>query len=107
MRLETYKSNDKFEAEISDKLTSSDSSPHFRELLSEIKQSSCKVIVLDLANLDWIDSAGLGMLILTKELAEKEELELVLRLPRGHLEVTSGAWPLREDSQYRGLNKLR
>jgi len=84
MRLETYKSNDKFQAEISDKLTSSDLT-NFRELLSEIKQSSCKVIVLDLTNLDWIDSAGLGMLILAKELAEKEELELVLRSPRGHV----------------------
>ena len=80
MRLETYKSNNKFEAEISDKLTSSDLS-NFRELLSEIKQSTCKVIVLDLDNLEWIDSAGLGMLILAKELAEKEELELVLRSP--------------------------
>ena len=84
MRLETYKSNDRFEAEISDKLTSSDLS-NFRELLSEIKQSPCKVIVLDLNNLDWINSAGLGMLILAKELAEKEELELVLRSPRGHV----------------------
>ena len=84
MRLETYKSNNKFEAEISDKLTSSDLSS-FRELLSEIKQSACKVIVLDLNNLDWIDSAGLGMLILAKELAEKEEMELVLRSPKGHV----------------------
>jgi anti-anti-sigma factor len=84
MRLETYKSNNKLEAEISDKLTSSDLSS-FRELLSEIKQSACKVIVLDLNNLDWIDSAGLGMLILAKELAEKEEMELVLRSPKGHV----------------------
>jgi anti-anti-sigma factor len=84
MRLETYKSNNKFEAEISDKLTSSDLSG-FRELLSEIKQSTCKVIVLDLNNLEWIDSAGLGMLILAKELTEKEDLELVLRSPKGHV----------------------
>lgn len=84
MRLETYKSNDRFEAELSDKLTSSDLS-QFRELLSQIKKSSSKVIVLDLENLDWIDSAGLGMLILAKELAEKEELELVLRSPKGHV----------------------
>ncbi len=84
MRLETYKSNDRFEAELSDKLTSSDLS-QFRELLSQIKKSSSKVIVLDLENLDWINSAGLGMLILAKELAEKEELELVLRSPKGHV----------------------
>jgi anti-anti-sigma factor len=84
MRLETYLSHERFEAGISDKLTSSDLS-NFRALLSEIKQSSRKVVVLDLSNLNWIDSAGLGMLILAKELAEKEELDLVLRSPRGHV----------------------
>ncbi len=84
MRLEKYLSNGKFEAGLSDKLTSSDLS-NFRELLSEIKQSTCKAVVLDLSNLDWIDSAGLGMLILAKELAEKEDMELVLRAPRGHV----------------------
>lgn len=84
MKLETHLSHDQFEAGISDKLTSSDLSK-FRGLLSEIRQSSRKVIVLDLRNLDWINSAGLGMLILAKELAEKEELDLVLRSPRGHV----------------------
>ena len=84
MRLETYKSNNKFEAEISDKLTSSDLS-NFRELLSEIKQSTCKVIVLDLDNLEWIELGRLGNAHTGKELAEKEELELVLRSPRGHV----------------------
>ena len=54
MRIETYKANDRFEAGISDKLTSSDLS-NFRGLLSEIQQSACKVIVLDLSNLDWIN----------------------------------------------------
>ena len=96
MRLETYRSNDRFEAEISDKLTSSDLS-NFRELLSEIKKSSSKLIVLDLGNLDWIDSAGLGMLILTKELAEKEEMELVLRSPRGHVKSLLELGRFRED----------
>ncbi len=84
MKLNIHVSKDSFEAQIADKLTSSDLSS-FRGLLSEIKQSACKDVVLDLGNLDWIDSAGLGMLILTKELAEKEELALVLRSPRGHV----------------------
>jgi anti-anti-sigma factor len=84
MRLETSLSKDSFEAGISDKLTSADLSK-FRALLSEIKKSARKVIVIDLANLDWIDSAGLGMLILAKELAEKDNLELVLRSPKGHV----------------------
>ena len=84
MKLNISVSRDRFEAKLDDKLTSSDLSA-FRELLSEIKKSACKDVVLDLGNLDWIDSAGLGMLILTKELAEKEELELVLHSPKGHV----------------------
>ncbi len=55
MKLETHLSHDRFEAGISDKLTSSDLSK-FRGLLSDIKQSSHKNVVLDLSNLDWIDS---------------------------------------------------
>ena len=84
MKLNLCVSKDKFEAEIGDKLTSSDLSA-FRDLLSEIKKSACRSVVLDFGNLDWIDSAGLGMLILAKELAEKEERTLVLRSPRGHV----------------------
>ena len=84
MRLETCLSDNRFEAGLSDKLTSSDLS-NFRALLSQIRQSACKAIVLDLSNLNWIDSAGLGMLILAKELAEKEEMDLVLRSPKGHV----------------------
>jgi anti-anti-sigma factor len=84
MKLKTHLSHDQFEAGISDKLTSSDLSS-FRGLLSEIRQSSRKVVVLDLSSLDWIDSVGLGMLLLAKELAEKEELSLVLRSPKGHV----------------------
>ncbi len=84
MRLEAHISHDRYEVELKDKLTSTDL-PSFRGMLSDIKRSSCKVVVLDLSDLDWIDSAGLGMLIVAKEHAEKENLELVLRSPRGHV----------------------
>lgn len=84
MKLETGLYNDRFEAGLRDKLTSADLAS-FRDLLSQIKQSKCKEVVLDLSNLEWINSAGLGMLILAKETAEKGELELVLRSPKGHV----------------------
>jgi anti-anti-sigma factor len=84
MKLETHSYKDRFEAGLSDSLTSADLTS-FRELLSQMKQSKCKLMVLDLSKLDWIDSAGLGMLILAKESAEKADLELVLRSPRGHV----------------------
>ncbi len=84
MRLDTYLSKDKFEAALSDRLTSSDLA-EFRELLTQIRQSGCKSVVIDLSQLNWINSAGLGMLILTKETAEKADLDLVLRSPKGHV----------------------
>jgi anti-anti-sigma factor len=39
--------------------------------------------VIDLKDLDWIDSAGLGMLLLARETAAKNNLQLVLRAPQG------------------------
>ena len=53
MRLEICTYDDRFEASLSDRLTAADLRA-FRELLSQIKISKCSVIVLDLANLDWI-----------------------------------------------------
>ena len=84
MILETCAYDDKFEASLSGKLTSADLGA-FRELLSRIKQSRCSVIVLNLANLDWIDSAGLGMLLLAKDAAAKDNFQLVLRSPQGNV----------------------
>lgn len=84
MRLDTYLSKERFEAELKDRLTSSDLG-EFRELLAQMRESGRKSVVLDLSELSWIDSAGLGMLILAKETAEKAELDLVLRSPKGHV----------------------
>ncbi len=50
-----------------------------------MKQTKCKTAILDLSGLNWINSAGLGMLILARETAEKSDLKLVLRSPRGHV----------------------
>jgi len=84
MRLEICTYGDRFEASLSDRLTSADLRA-FRELLSQIKISKCSVIVLDLADLDWIDSAGLGMLLLAREAALKDNFQLVLRSPQGNV----------------------
>ena len=84
MKIETYSRGDHFEVGLSDSLTSADLTT-FRELLTEMKQTKCKTAVLDLSKLNWINSAGLGMLILAKETAEKGDLQLVLSSPRGHV----------------------
>jgi anti-anti-sigma factor len=82
LKLQTYFFNDRFEAALGDSLTSADLNA-FRDLLAEMKKSKCKVMLLDLSNLNWIDSAGLGMLLLAKETSEKAGLDFVVRSPKG------------------------
>ena len=82
MKLDTSTDCDRFVASFSDRLTYTDLRA-FRDLLSQIKESECRLVVLDLANLNWIDSAGLGMLLLARDAAQKNDVKLVLRSPRG------------------------
>lgn len=83
MRVETCTyNNGRFEAALSGRLTSADLGD-FRELLSQIKESKCNLILIDLKDLHWIDSAGLGMLLLARDTAAKSNLEIVLRAPQG------------------------
>jgi len=82
MRVETLTCDERFEASLSDRLTHADLGA-FRDLLSQIKESKCSLVVIDLRSLHWIDSAGLGMLLLARDAAAKDNLQLVLRSPRG------------------------
>ncbi len=59
MRFETCTYHGKFDVALADQLTSAHFGD-FRELLSRIKESKCNLILIDLKNLDWIDSAGLS-----------------------------------------------
>ena len=82
MNVETCTYNGRFEVAFSGRLTSADLGD-FRELLSRIKESKCNLVLIDLKDLDWIDSAGLGMLLLARDTAAKSNLEIVLRAPQG------------------------
>ena len=84
MKVRTCTHDGSFEVALSGRLTSADLVT-FRELLSQIKESKCNLILIDLRDLDWIDSAGLGMLLLARETAAKSNLELVLRAPQGNV----------------------
>lgn len=79
MNVETCTYNGRFEAAFSGRLTSADLG---RELLSRIKERKCNILI-DLKDLQWIDSAGPGMLLLARDAAAKSNLELVLRGPQG------------------------
>ena len=76
---------------LSDELTFDDHGI-FRELLEQISSSGSTRCVLDLIDLNAIDSAGLGMLMIAFEASEKEHWEFVVSRPRGQvkrmLEIT-------------------
>lgn len=57
----------------------------FRDVINTIKMGKIKSITLDLANVDFIDSAALGMLLIAREEAEKTHVNLILQNPSGQI----------------------
>jgi anti-anti-sigma factor len=57
----------------------------FRTVLTAITDEKLQSISIDLANLDYIDSAGLGMLLLAREMAQEANVSLTLAHPRNQV----------------------
>jgi anti-anti-sigma factor len=57
----------------------------FREIADRLGASTDKIIVIELGGLDFIDSAGLGMLLIAREEARKKNRTLVLRGAKGQV----------------------
>jgi HptB-dependent secretion and biofilm anti anti-sigma factor len=57
----------------------------FKAIASRLFERQGKPIVIDLAKLEFIDSAGLGMLLIVREEADKAHRSLVLRGPCGQV----------------------
>jgi anti-anti-sigma factor len=57
----------------------------FKAIASRLLERQGKPIVIDLAKLEFIDSAGLGMLLIVREEADKAHRSLVLRGPCGQV----------------------
>lgn len=70
---------------IADKLTFEDHN-NFRELLKLMTANDHKSCVIDLHELQTIDSAGLGMLMIACETAEKAGIKFSLQKPMGQVE---------------------
>jgi anti-anti-sigma factor len=62
----------------------------FREVADRLAGSKDKTIVVDVAKLDFIDSAGLGMLLIAREEARKANRVLVLRGATGQVKRMFG-----------------
>lgn len=57
----------------------------FKAIATRLFENSGKPIVIDLASLEFIDSAGLGMLLIVRDEAGKASRKLILRSPNGQV----------------------
>ena len=62
----------------------------FKALIGSLLEGRGSPIVIDLSELDFIDSAGLGMLLLIRDEANKAARKLVLRGPIGQVKRMFG-----------------
>lgn len=59
--------------------------PVFRTMTTRLMQAKSSPSVIDLAGLQFIDSAGLGMLLVARDEAKRANRALVLRHPAGQV----------------------
>jgi anti-anti-sigma factor len=62
----------------------------FKAMTDRLFGGSDKSVTMDLAKLEFIDSAGLGMLLLARDVADKAGRKLVLRSPSGQVKRMFG-----------------
>ncbi len=74
-----------FEAKLSKKITFSDLDG-FREMVKRMVDSGSNSHIVDLADVEFIDSAGLGMLLLARDEISKKSSSLILKSPRGQVQ---------------------
>ena len=57
----------------------------FRELIEKLLDAESKRYTIDLRELEFIDSAGLGMLLLARDEAQRKQRGIALRRPSGQV----------------------
>ena len=62
----------------------------FKSLVTRLFEAKGSAVVIDLSKLEFIDSAGLGMLLLARDEAKKTNRALVLRGPGGQVKRMFG-----------------
>jgi HptB-dependent secretion and biofilm anti anti-sigma factor len=62
----------------------------FKTLVTRLFETKDAPVVIDLSKLEFIDSAGLGMLLLARDEAKKTNRSLVLRGPSGQVKRMFG-----------------
>lgn len=85
MEIREEKSGDTVTYHLKGRFTYSDHTS-FRGILAAIGTSGTRRIVFDFAPLEFIDSAGMGMLLLVNDTARKAGVSLVLKGATGQVE---------------------
>ncbi|NYZ15262.1 STAS domain-containing protein [Azospirillum sp. RWY-5-1] len=81
MDFESSTSSDGIEARLRGRLEFTDHD-RLRDIVRLLESDGIKRMVIDLKDLEFIDSAGLGMLLIMQEEAEQRNVKLIVRGPR-------------------------
>ncbi|CAK0760109.1 HptB-dependent secretion and biofilm anti anti-sigma factor [Azospirillaceae bacterium] len=81
MEFQTRTSPDAIEARLSGRLEFTDHD-RLRDIVALLDGAKARRFVVDVSGLDFIDSAGLGMLLILQEEAEQKNIKLIVRGPR-------------------------
>lgn len=57
----------------------------FRAVIDSVKNREARVVTIDFTNVDFLDSAALGMLLVAREEAQKASVEFILQNAVGHV----------------------
>ena len=76
--------DDSNEISLSGRFTFSDHGT-FRTMIGEMEDSGSRRHVIDLSQIEFIDSAGLGMLLLARDEGKRKNLDVSLRRPQGQV----------------------
>jgi len=76
---------DTFEARLSESITFSDLDG-FRAMVKRMIDSNSDSNIVDLSDVEFIDSAGLGMLLLARDEISKRSSSLTLKSPQGQVQ---------------------
>lgn len=82
MEFQARTTSDAIEVLITGRLEFTDHD-RLRELVDVLDQPGTRRFVLDLSGLQFIDSAGLGMLMILQDEAEQRNVRMVVRKPQG------------------------
>lgn len=84
MQYETVDLSATFTAKLAGRVTYADH-PAFRDIVTRIRASHAPSVVLDLAAVEFIDSAGLGMLLMARDAAAERKAEVAIAGAQGQV----------------------